>query len=88
MIKNKVALEEIRAELDRILSSPDFRASKRRRDFLRFVVEEALAGRADTIKAYTIAVTVFGRSNDFDPQIDPIVSVEAGRLRRALDHYI
>ncbi len=49
---NKVALEEIRAELDRILSSPYFRASKRHRDFLRFVVEEALAGRADTIKAY------------------------------------
>jgi adenylate cyclase len=73
--------------LDRILSSPDFHASKRRKGFLRFVVEEVLAGRDEMIKAYTIAVTVFGRGNDFDPQIDPIVSVEAGRLRRALEHY-
>ncbi|MDJ0820139.1 MAG: tetratricopeptide repeat protein [Desulfobacterales bacterium] len=84
---NKVAPEEIKAELDQILSSPDFRASKRRRGFLRFVVEEVLAGRAEMIKAYTIAVTVFGRSKDFDSQVDPIVSVEAGRLRRALEHY-
>ena len=84
---NKVSLKEIRAELDRILSSHDFRASKRRRQFLCFVVEEALAGRAEMIKSYTIAVGVFGRSKDFDPQIDPIVSVEAGRLRRALEHY-
>ena len=84
---NKVAPEEIRAELDRILSSPDFRASKRRRDFLRFIVEETLAGRDEIIKAYTIAINVFGRSKDFDPQIDPIVSVEAGRLRRSLEHY-
>ena len=84
---NKVAPKEIKAELDQILSSPDFRASKRRRGFLRFVVEEALAGRAEMIKAYTIAVTVFGRSKDFDSQVDPIVSVEAGRLRRALAQY-
>ena len=73
--------------MDRILSSPDFSASKRRKGFLRFVVEEALAGRAEIIKAYTIAVTVFGRSKDFDSQVDPIVSVEAGRLRRALAQY-
>ena len=84
---NKVGLEEIRAELDRILSSPDFRASKRRREFLRFVVEETLEGRAEIIKSYAIAVSVFGRNKDFDAQIDPIVSVEAGRLRRALEHY-
>ncbi len=45
------------------------------------------SARIRSLKAYTIAVTVFGRSNDFDPQIDPIVSVEAGRLPRALDHY-
>lgn len=54
---------------------------------MRFVVEEALEGRAEMIKAYTIAISVFGRSKDFDAHIDPIVSVEAGRLRRALAHY-
>jgi adenylate cyclase len=73
--------------LDRILSSPDFKASKRRKRFLRFVVEASLSGRSDTIKAYTIAVNVFKRGADFNPQVDPIVSVEAGRLRRALAHY-
>jgi len=83
----EIAPEEIKVELDRILSSPDFRASKRLRGFLRFVVEEFLSGRAEMIKAYAIAVTVFGRGDDFDPQIDPIVSVEAGRLRRAMEQY-
>jgi adenylate cyclase len=77
----------VREELDRILSSMDFKASKRRKQFLRFVVEESLSGKTDTIKAYTIAVNVFGRSADFNPQVDPIVSVEASRLRRALAHY-
>ena len=55
--------------------------------FLRYIVEEALAGRADRIKAYNIATAVFGRDEEFDPQSDPIVRVEAGRLRRALERY-
>lgn len=83
----KVSEEEVRAELERMLSSADLRASKRLRAFLRFVVEETLAGHAATIKSYTIAVTVFGRGDDFDPRVDPIVSVEAGRLRRAMERY-
>jgi hypothetical protein len=53
--------------------------------FLRFVVEEELAGRGATIKAYTIATQALGRNPDFDPSLDPSVRVEAGRLRRALD---
>lgn len=79
--------DEIRNELDRVLSSPEFKASNRRKRFLKFVVEKSLAGEPDTIKAYTIAVSVFGRGEDFNPQVDPIVSVEAGRLRRALEYY-
>jgi adenylate cyclase len=55
--------------------------------FIGFVVNEALEGRASQLKGYTIAVAVYGRSESFDPQIDPIVRVEAGRLRRALAHY-
>lgn len=43
--------------------------------------------RADHIKGYTIATEVFGRKEDFDQTTDPIVSVEACRLRRALEHY-
>jgi hypothetical protein len=51
------------------------------------VVEQQLAGQGSRIKAYTIAADALGRDANFDPQNDPIVRVEAGRLRRALDHY-
>jgi len=54
---------------------------------LSFVVEETLEGRASQLKGYTVAVSVYGRKEDFDPQVDPIVRVEAGRLRRAMEHY-
>lgn len=77
----------VRAELARILASPRFDASERNRHFLSHVVEEALAGRADRVKAYTIATEVFGRDATFDPQLDSIVRIEAGRLRRSLERY-
>lgn len=82
-----VPAEAVRAELNHILASPYFDASERNRAFLTHVVEEALAGRADRIKAYTIATEVFGRGPMFDPQLDSIVRIEAGRLRRALERY-
>jgi TolB-like protein len=59
----------------------------RARRFLTYVVEEAVAGRGDRIKAYSIATEVFGRGSNFDAQVDPVVRIEAGRLRRALEHY-
>src|SRR5687768_7069066 len=74
-------------ELARILASPEFDASERNRRFLTYVVEETLAGRADRIKAYSIATGAFGRSETFDPQQDSIVRIEAARLRRALEHF-
>ena len=55
--------------------------------FLRFVVEAVLHGKADRIKAYTIGVEVLRRDTKFDPQLDPIVRVEATRLRRAIERY-
>jgi TolB-like protein/Tfp pilus assembly protein PilF len=51
------------------------------------VVEEKLAGRGAKIKGYSIALNVLNRDESFDPQIDPIVRIEAGRLRRALERY-
>ena len=77
----------IGAQLARILSSPSFHASERSRSFLGFVVAETLAGRAERIKAFTVAVEVFGRDHSFDTQGDPVVRLEAGRLRRSLGHY-
>jgi adenylate cyclase len=71
----------------RILADPALQASPTRRELLRFVVEETLAGRADRLKGFNLALTVFGRKDDFDPQSDPVVRVEARRLRRDLDSY-
>jgi adenylate cyclase len=79
--------DEVRAQMRRILANPTFQASPARRELLRFVVEETLAGRADRLKGFTIALAVFGRKDDFDPQTDPIVRVEARRLRRDLHSY-
>ena len=79
--------EAIRDQLERILGSEEFRASDKQRAFLSFVVDETLADRSSQLKGYTIAVSVYGRPDGFDPQVDPIVRVEAGRLRRALDRY-
>jgi adenylate cyclase len=77
----------VRAALERVLASRDFDASDRNRRFLSFVVLAVLEGRAEQIKAYTIGTEVFGRGEGFDPQADPIVRIEARRLRRSLEHY-
>jgi TolB-like protein/tetratricopeptide (TPR) repeat protein len=79
--------DDVRAELEHILSNPRFQASEKRRAFLRFIVGEALAGRADRLKGYTVAVEVFGRDENFDSQADPVVRLEARRLRRDLNSY-
>jgi adenylate cyclase len=84
---NKPTPETIRVQLERILQSAEFRASDKQRKFLSFVVDETLEDRASQLKGYTIALAVYGRTEKFDPQVDPIVRVEAGRLRRALEHY-
>jgi TolB-like protein len=78
---------EIRAAVDRVLASPPFSTSPQLLAFLRFVVESVLKGDAEHIKSYTIAVEALGRGQNFDPQADPIVRVEAGRVRRGLRHY-
>src|SRR5689334_5676376 len=79
--------DAVLTELERVLASPAFDTYDRIRRFLRYVVEETVAGRADRIKAYSIATSVFEREEDFDPQIDPIVRIEASRLRRVLERY-
>ena len=85
--ENDFPVEACRAQLSRILDSADFDATGRERRFLSHVVEEALSGRGDRIKAYSIAVEVFGRGESFEPQADPIVRIAAGHLRRALERY-
>ena len=79
--------EEVRRELSTLIGRAEFHASERNRRFLSYIVEETLQGRADRIKAYSIAIAAFDRSEDFDPLTDPIVRIEASRLRRSLEHY-
>ena len=79
--------DEVRDQLARILGSPEFVVPERARGFLRYLVEQTLAGHADRLKGYTIATAVFERDESFDAQADPVVRTEAGRLRRALERY-
>lgn len=55
--------------------------------FLKHIVEAKLRGDEASIKAYSIAVDVFGRPATFDPQADPIVRVQARRLRGLLQEF-
>lgn len=79
--------DQVRDELQRVLASPYFASAGRGREFLRYAVEETLAGRGDRLKGYTIAVDVFGRSAAFNASTDPLVRVEARRVRRRLAEY-
>lgn len=73
--------------LEEILASDAFARSERLRSFLRYVVENELSGKAATLKGYSIGVDVFGRPPGFDAGNDPLVRVQAGKLRKLLDHY-
>ena len=77
----------MRVQLHRILGGSAFVDAERASRFLRFIVESALEGRAGEIKESVIGVEVLGRSPSFDPKTDPIVRVEAGRLRIRLSTY-
>lgn len=78
---------EIRASLDAVIASETFSRSARAREFLRYLVENQLDGRADRLKGYSIALDVFDRDTEFDPSTDAVVRVQAGRLRELLEQY-
>lgn len=78
---------EIFEYLQTLLTNDALRLSERNRRFLSFVVTQTIEGRSDRIKAYSIGVDVFGRDDSFDPMVDPIVRIEATRLRSALTAY-
>ncbi|WP_417310049.1 tetratricopeptide repeat protein [Devosia sp.] len=79
--------EVIQRALNELLAWPGLARSPQLAKFLKYIVGEKLRGEEAGIKAYSIAVDVFGRPHDFDPQVDPIVRVQARRLRAALDDY-
>src|SRR3954469_6692117 len=79
--------EAVREHLERILTSPTFQQGDRLKRFLKFIVLEAVAGRRHELKEYVIGVQVFGKEESFDPRTDPIVRVQARRLRAKLVRY-
>ena len=82
-----VPVQAILAQLDKILANSAFSHSGRISRFLRFTVEETLEGRGEEINEYKIGLEVFDRNESYDPRIDPIVRVEAGRLRSKLREF-
>jgi len=79
--------EEVFAHLKRLFLSRHFMRSERLQRFLQFTVEQALAGTGHHLKEQVVGVQVFDRRTDYDPRIDPIVRVEARRLRSKLQDY-
>ena len=82
-----VSESEARSEAERLLADPRLHVSDRHRAFLRYIVDAVFEGRGDTVKAYSIAIDVFNRPPSFDPSSDPIVRIEATRLRETLAKY-
>jgi TolB-like protein len=78
---------DVRAHMERIANSAMFAESERLRRFLRFTVESKLGGEPERLKEYVLGREVFDRRDGYDPRLDPIVRVEARRLRSKLSEY-
>jgi len=85
--RDSLTEELIRSELHRVLASEPFSRSERLSGFLRFVVDETLSGRADTLKEAVLAATLYGKAPDFDGAENPVVRVDARRVRDKLREY-
>lgn len=79
--------EAVREELDKLLASPFFSHSRRFPNFLRFVVEQTLAGDIEKIKERTLGIEIFGRDAGYDTATDPIVRVTAAEIRKRVAQY-
>lgn len=75
------------AALERVLASKTFGQVERLKRFLAFIARETIEGRGDRLKEYVIGVQVFDKEHTFDPRADPIVRVQARRLRARLERY-
>ncbi|HWS87786.1 MAG TPA: hypothetical protein VN282_12520, partial [Pyrinomonadaceae bacterium] len=79
--------EQKLAQLEKLLRSRTLQNSESLKAFLRYVVEKTVDDEGALLKEYTIATEVFGRNTDYDPRIDSVVRVQAGRLRTKLQEY-
>lgn len=84
---NAAPAQVVRDELERILASPTFKNSVRLKAFLRYIVEQSLVGGSGKLKEHVLALELYNRNGDFDAGLDPIVRVDARRLRDKLREY-
>ena len=73
--------------LETILASQPFHNAESQKAFLRYVVNETLAGRGEQLKEYTIGVEVFKKKESYDPRYDNTVRLKAQKLRWSLSKY-
>jgi hypothetical protein len=83
----KLGKEQKLEQLEKVLHSRTLQNSESLKAFLRFVVEKTVDNEDVLLKEYTIATEVFGRNSEYDPRIDSVVRVQAGRLRTKLHEY-
>ena len=79
--------DEVKQALERLLASRRFARAERHARFLRFVVEETMNGNGHQLKESLLGAEVFGRAPGYDPRVDPVVRVEATKLRGRLEEY-
>lgn len=82
-----IPVQAVRDHLERIVADDLFSGAARLCRFLRFTVESKIAGREDEVKEFVVGREVFDRKDGYDPRLDPIVRVEARRLRAKLAEY-
>jgi hypothetical protein len=76
-----------RAQVERIFQSKAFRSSDVLRHLLSYLVDASLAGTADDLKEYTVAVDALGKPSSYDPRQESAVRMQVGRLRQKLADY-
>src|SRR5580704_5067064 len=81
------AAEAIQQQVERIVHSEQFRSSEVLRRLLTFLSEKAIAGEADNLKEYVVAIDGLGKSSTYDPQHNSAVRIQMGRLRQRLAEY-
>jgi len=85
--KQTLSEDAVHRQVELIAASKGFAQAQRLQRFLRFIVEEQLAGRIDNIQEYVVGLEVFDRKESFDPRVDSVVRVQGGRLRERLAAY-
>src|SRR5216684_8079989 len=84
---NEAERVAIREQLEKLLLTSHFSASRRYPSFLRFVLQHTLAGESELLKERTLGIELFGRAPDYDTAADPIVRVTAAEIRKRIEQY-